>query len=92
LFEKGCAAGVFAPADRPAPQAVAELIFRSGLSTATQVTQVSGRGVGMDAVRTFLSEHGAAVRVELAETGAELGFTPFEFVIDVPKAACSFTA
>ncbi len=92
LFEKGCAAGVFAPADRPEPQSVAELIFRSGLSTATQVTQVSGRGVGMDAVRTFLSEQGAAVRIELAETGTELGFTPFEFVIDVPKTAYSFAA
>jgi HPt (histidine-containing phosphotransfer) domain-containing protein len=92
LFEKGCAAGIFAPADRPAAQAVAELIFCSGLSTATQVTQVSGRGVGMDAVRTFLSEQGATVRIELAETGAQLGFTPFEFVIDVPKAAYSFAA
>ena len=66
LFEKGQAAGVFGPKDRPTPEDVAELIFRSGMSTATQVTQVSGRGVGMDAVRTFLSEQGASVRIDLA--------------------------
>jgi two-component system, chemotaxis family, sensor kinase CheA len=92
LYEKGCADGIFSASEQPAPQAVAELIFRSGLSTATQVTQVSGRGVGMDAVRTFLSEQGAAVRIELAKLDAELGFTPFEFVIDVPRTAYSFAA
>jgi two-component system chemotaxis sensor kinase CheA len=31
------------------------LIFRSGLSTATRVTDVSGRGVGLDAVRASLN-------------------------------------
>ncbi len=93
LYEKGRAAGLFGAEERPTPQAVAELIFRSGLSTATQVTQVSGRGVGMDAVRTFLSEQGASVRIELAATtGPELGFTPFEFVIDVPRSAYTFAA
>jgi two-component system, chemotaxis family, sensor kinase CheA len=30
------------------------LIFESGLSTATEVTEVSGRGIGMDVVRTVL--------------------------------------
>jgi two-component system chemotaxis sensor kinase CheA len=92
LCEKGRAAGVFGPEDRPEPQAIAELIFRSGLTTAAQVTQVSGRGVGMDAVRTFLSELGANIRIELGETGPELGFTPFEFVIDVPQSAYTFAA
>ncbi len=32
-------------------EAAAELVFRAGLSTAAAVTDVSGRGVGMDAVR-----------------------------------------
>ncbi|MBC8178449.1 MAG: hybrid sensor histidine kinase/response regulator [Desulfobacteraceae bacterium] len=36
-----------------------ELIFRSGLSTQTQVTDLSGRGVGLDVVRQNLEElHG----------------------------------
>ena len=36
-------------------EAALYLIFRSGLSTATKVTGVSGRGVGLDAVRASLN-------------------------------------
>ncbi|MGO9991089.1 MAG: Hpt domain-containing protein [Steroidobacteraceae bacterium] len=90
LYEKGLANGLFAADDHPTRGAVAELIFRSGLSTAAQVTQVSGRGVGMDAVRTFLKEQGATIRIAINEpAGTELGFTPFEFVIHVPVPAYS---
>jgi HPt (histidine-containing phosphotransfer) domain-containing protein len=87
LYEKGVAGGLFAAGERPAREAIADIIFRSGLSTSSRVTQVSGRGVGMEAVRTFLKEQGASVRVVLAQSGPELGFTPFEFVIDVPASA-----
>jgi chemotaxis protein histidine kinase CheA len=88
LYEKGRANGLFAADDRPTRETVAEIIFRSGLSTAAQVTQVSGRGVGMDAVRTFLKEQDATIRIVMADpTGTELGSTPFEFVIHVPATA-----
>jgi two-component system chemotaxis sensor kinase CheA len=45
--------GLIAPAEAEAmdDRAARELIFRAGLSTAAQVSEVSGRGVGMDAVR-----------------------------------------
>ncbi len=36
-------------------EAALYLIFRSGLSTATRVTRLSGRGVGLDAVRASLN-------------------------------------
>jgi two-component system chemotaxis sensor kinase CheA len=88
LYVKGIDSGLFSATERPPPQAIAELIFRSGLSTSAGVTQVSGRGVGMDAVRTFLKEQGATVRVSLREAGAAArGFAPFLFIIDVPLAA-----
>ena len=89
LLAKGRAAGLFKESDQPTRQAVADIIFLPGLSTSTQVTQVSGRGVGMDAVRTFLEEQGASIRVALAGGGADLDFAPFEFIIDVPRAACT---
>jgi HPt (histidine-containing phosphotransfer) domain-containing protein len=90
LYEKGLAIGVFNADERPTPADIADLIFRSGLSTAANVTQVSGRGVGMDAVRTFLKAHGATIRIALKETsGAEQRFAPFDFIIHVPAAACS---
>ncbi|HEX3478306.1 MAG TPA: response regulator [Kofleriaceae bacterium] len=40
-----------AEADAMDDRAARELIFRAGFSTAAQVSEVSGRGVGMDAVR-----------------------------------------
>lgn len=40
------------------------LIFHPGFSTAAQVTDVSGRGVGMDVVRTNIEKLGGTVDVE----------------------------
>lgn len=40
------------------------LIFHPGFSTAEQITEVSGRGVGLDVVRTRLREHDGDVKVE----------------------------
>jgi len=87
LYEKGVAKGLIDASSRPAPQDVAELIFHAGLSTAEQVSMVSGRGVGMDAVRAFLKEQGSSVRIELINPATELGFAPFKFVISVPPSA-----
>ncbi len=56
------------------------LIFRAGLSTAKEVTDISGRGVGMDVVKTNITKlkgridlssdlgHGSKVRIELPLT------------------------
>ncbi|MEX2187938.1 MAG: chemotaxis protein CheA [Pirellulales bacterium] len=41
-----------------------ELIFHAGFSTAKQVSDISGRGVGMDVVRTKIREHNGEVQVE----------------------------
>ncbi|HWZ62987.1 MAG TPA: Hpt domain-containing protein [Steroidobacteraceae bacterium] len=89
LYEKGIAAGLFDAAHRPTREQVADVIFRSGLSTAAQVTQVSGRGVGLDAVRAFLRQQGAIIRIELKDSAADFGFAPFEFVIEAASTACA---
>ena len=90
LYEKGVAAGVFSANERPTRQSIAELIFRSGLSTSERVTQVSGRGVGMDAARNFLKEQGATLRIELTGPETTSDFAPFEFVVEIPLTACSY--
>ena len=41
-----------------------ELIFHPGLSTAAAITDVSGRGVGMDVVRTNIEKLGGSVEIE----------------------------
>ncbi len=50
------------------------LIFGSGFSTAEAVTDVSGRGVGMDIVKSNLTRFGAIVDVE-SEVGRGTKFT-----------------
>ena len=47
-----------------ADQQVKQLIFSPGLSTAQRVTDVSGRGVGMDVVKTNIERIGGAVSIE----------------------------
>lgn len=46
--------------------AIMKLIFRPGFSTASQVTDVSGRGVGMDVVQSNLTRLGGTVDVQSA--------------------------
>lgn len=53
-----------AKADALTDQEAVELIFHAGFSTAEQVSEVSGRGVGMDAVRATLAAHGGRVLLE----------------------------
>lgn len=47
--------------DRMEPREILDLIFRPGFSTASAVTNVSGRGVGMDVVRTNIERIGGSV-------------------------------
>jgi len=42
---------------------IAALVFEPGLSTATSVSEISGRGVGMDAVRSTLESLGGSVEI-----------------------------
>ncbi len=62
IVDKGRVAGETAP--RLSETEVLDFLFLPGFSTAVNVTEVSGRGVGLDVVRTFLHEVGGSVRVE----------------------------
>ena len=77
-----------APQHNIAPNApiqdIAELIFKSGLSTAEQVSDISGRGVGMDAVRRYLEEIGGSVNLELLGQ-SEPGYQKFQLQIAIPS-------
>ncbi|MFA5170090.1 MAG: ATP-binding protein [Sulfuriferula sp.] len=63
----------------------ANLIFLPGFSTADKVTEVSGRGVGMDAVQDFVKRENGMIRIHFNDdnTGAE--FRQFEFVVYLPQ-------
>jgi two-component system, chemotaxis family, sensor histidine kinase and response regulator PixL len=60
------------------PQDLLELIFEPGFSTAAQVTDLSGRGIGMDVVRTNLQQLRGEIKVD---TELHKGTT---FTITVP--------
>ncbi|GAC1410169.1 MAG: hypothetical protein NVSMB64_19150 [Candidatus Velthaea sp.] len=49
--ERGIKQGLISESDRLTDREIIELIFTPGFSTAEQVTDVSGRGVGMDVVK-----------------------------------------
>ncbi len=44
-------------------QQILQFIFRAGFSTAEKVTSVSGRGVGMDVVRTNIERIGGTIEL-----------------------------
>jgi two-component system, chemotaxis family, sensor kinase CheA len=46
---------------------IQQFIFKAGFSTASQVTSVSGRGVGMDVVRTNIERIGGTVELKSQE-------------------------
>ncbi len=46
---------------------LAELIFTTGVSTAAEVTEVAGRGIGMDVVRSEITALGGRIDVSSAE-------------------------
>jgi len=51
-------------AERMSEKDALQLIFASGLSTAAQVSEISGRGVGMDIVRSNLVKLGGIIDLE----------------------------
>ena len=85
LFAKGVNKGVWLPNQQVSPQEVAELMFASGTSTKESITTISGRGVGMDAVKEFIGGIGGNVTLKLlAERPGENGCIPFETIITLP--------
>jgi two-component system chemotaxis sensor kinase CheA len=50
--------------DQMQPQELVNLIFLPGLSTAETVSEISGRGVGMDVVKTNITRLGGQIQIE----------------------------
>jgi two-component system chemotaxis sensor kinase CheA len=77
--------GLLGHDDRPADEAIADLIFHPGFSTAEKVTEVSGRGVGMDAVREFLEREHASIELRFTDAREGAEFRQFQTVICLPE-------
>lgn len=64
--ERAVEAGVLHPdlAEDLPPNEIAALVFRPGLSTVDEVSRISGRGVGMDAVKATIEALGGRVELD----------------------------
>src|SRR5574341_1861112 len=63
LDRKGEQMGLIAPGTTPSDAELAQLVFVSGLSTAEVVTELAGRGVGMDVVHNEITAVGGRVDI-----------------------------
>ncbi|MBK4737252.1 ATP-binding protein [Noviherbaspirillum pedocola] len=63
---------------------IAHLIFRPGFSTAQQLTEVSGRGVGMDAVKDFLEREQGKIQLRFTDEDVGADFRQFETIVFLP--------
>ncbi|MFZ4623756.1 MAG: HAMP domain-containing protein [Rhodoferax sp.] len=81
---KAIVKGLIDPACPPGDEEIAKLIFAAGFSTSAAVTEVSGRGVGMDAVQSFVKREGGQIVLRLTDEHNGADFRAFETVITLP--------
>lgn len=74
ILEKAVQKGLLAPDARPDEQSLYKLIFEPGFSTADRVTDISGRGVGMDVVRRQIEKLRGTIQID-SKPGIGCAFT-----------------
>ncbi len=82
IRERGIALGLIDAAATPSDGELANLIFTPGFSTAETVTELAGRGVGMDVVRNDVNALGG--RIETASAAGQ--GTNFKLVLPLTTA------
>ena len=84
IFHKAVERGLVSDLERGrlSDQDILGFLFVPGFSTAERVTDISGRGVGMDVVKRNIEAMGGRVRVEsVVGEGSR-------FILEVPKTVC----
>ena len=77
VYEKALAMDIISPDDKLSDEAIHRLIFHSGLTTSSELSQISGRGVGMDIVKREIKNMGGNLQLVSSHEGTE-------FVIHLP--------
>lgn len=75
--------GLLAPGDEPAPEVLMRLVLLPGFSTRREVTEVSGRGVGLDVV----AERVRAMKGQLVIDSQPLEGTRFDIAVPATTGA-----
>lgn len=77
--------GMLPPGAQPSRQQLQNAIFADGFSTAERVTAVSGRGVGMSAVRSMIQHEGGSIHCEiLGGENPQDGTAALRWIIRLP--------
>ena len=82
IRERGVALGLLAADAQPSDADLAQLIFMPGFSTAETVTELAGRGIGMDVVKNEIDALGG--RIETASSAGQ--GTGFRLVLPLTTA------
>lgn len=86
VWKKGVEKGLVSAAEAPSEARLVELIFMPGFSTAETVSQISGRGVGMDVVKNEIISLGGQIEVKTA-AGAGM-----DYVVTLPVSLATMQA
>ncbi len=81
VLQRAVQRGLVAQDTLLAEAAIHELLFRPGFSTADSITALSGRGVGLDVVRSNLQKIGGSIEIQ-SESGRGT-----RFILQVPLAS-----
>ncbi len=84
IRRKAVERGLIAADAKLTPNEIAQLVFLPGFSTAAELTEVSGRGVGMDAVKGFVEAAGGSIALEIAADAPDAEYLPFSTLLLLP--------
>ncbi|HYX32300.1 MAG TPA: 7TM diverse intracellular signaling domain-containing protein [Oligoflexus sp.] len=84
IRRKAVQAGLIQDAMRVEPKDLAPLILKEGFSTADQVSHISGRGIGMGAIKKYVEDLGGTMVLALQTQADVESCVPFEIHLVFP--------
>ncbi|HEX5276941.1 MAG TPA: response regulator, partial [Fluviicoccus sp.] len=84
--KKAIERGLLSPDTEISEKELLQFIFHAGLSTASQVTQVSGRGVGMDVVQSEIKQLGGVIIINSVRGQGSTFTLRLPFTVAVSRA------
>jgi chemotaxis protein histidine kinase CheA len=88
IHQRALEKGLIKPDSKLTDEQIANLVFLPGLSTSENLSDISGRGVGMDAVKKFVTDLGGNIELKLSgKSNGHLRYRQFESRITLPAGA-----
>lgn len=86
IRKKALERGIISEATKLSEHELQQLILEAGFSTAEQVTQISGRGVGMDVVNSEIKQLGGLIEIDSTEGKGTVFTVKLPFTVSVNQA------